>query len=211
MPMETRDKWIIIGTAGTLILGGLGLYLSNRKKGDSEQEYATVDTPVPAKPQIGAGEKVLLIGDSIGVGLESPLRKALGEHGVYLDAVVKSGASIRSLKSQAPFGGQYALVLVSLGTNDAAQANPSSEMPDAAEFFGKLVGARDVVWVYPPAFAGGTSPQAGKEAVEEIFRAYGISAAPITAASVMQDPSRLHPAPAGYADMAAQLAHVYLD
>lgn len=217
MPTPSRDKWIIIGTAGTLMLGAVGLYLTYKKNneasssgGERTPPSEEVPPPLPPRPTLVAGDKVLLIGDSIGVGLEGPLRKELGQHGVYLDAVVKTGASIQSTKSVAPMGGQYALVLISLGTNDAARQNPLLEMPDAAELFGKLVGAKDIVWVYPPAFAGGTSPEKGKEAVEEIFRAYSISAAPITAASVMQDPSRLHPAPAGYLDMARQLTHVYL-
>jgi lysophospholipase L1-like esterase len=205
--MLKKDTIMIIGTLGTIVLASAAAFGAYRAyKKDNEPS-----TPTPPPAVLSAGDRVLLLGDSIGVGLEGPLRHELGQHGVTLDAIVKSGASIRSMKDRAPLGAQYALTLISLGTNDAAQADPSSEEQDATEMFGRLVGSNEIMWIYPPAFAGGTSPEKGKEAVEDIFRNFGISAVPIQAASVMQDPSRLHPAPAGYAQMAKDIAHVFLE
>lgn len=101
--------------------------------------------------------RVLLVGDSLAVGLAGPLEQAARADGAAFAATVKGGTTTRHWAS----GSQSArlraalelgpdLVLVCLGTNDAA-SGPSAYRPDAAALVALLrADGRRVVWILPP-------------------------------------------------------------
>lgn len=159
-------------------------------------------------PLLQEGEPVLLLGDSIGVGLEAPLRAALLPRGHHLYASVERG---RSITAQAAHGLPAMdpiaeVALLSLGSNDP---NPDSEESALQSLKAKLEGlGMRVYWIVPPVFAKGTPAQLR---AENLFVRTGIP--PIETAtlpSVNSDPLGVHPTPAGYADYAAQIAAVLL-
>lgn len=110
-------------------------------------------------PPLSAGERVLLIGDSIGVGLTSPLRELLEARGVSLDAHPVSGWNAHRVR--ALLDGDPTLrgdvVVVSLGSNDWAGIPNGDDVKAIVDtVFAR--GARRVLWVLGPNFGLETPP-----------------------------------------------------
>ncbi len=139
--MNTRYVWGLVG------LGGLGAaiagFLARRAK-----------TPkfVPAAPS-----SILLVGDSLGVGLAEPLKSL----GLPLSSIAKEGTTIAYWLSLGKADLEHALkskptwVFVSLGTNDAYDSTNTPAKASAATSsfldlcFGVGAGAQ-VFWIGPP-------------------------------------------------------------
>lgn len=112
-------------------------------------------------PTLRAGDRVLLIGDSLAVGLTVPLRalakeqgiafQGIGVVGTRIDQWAKSEALLQALKTFQP-----TVVLVSLGTNDAYMMSPpdvgTRQKPYMEELLTKIEAAspRAIVWITPP-------------------------------------------------------------
>jgi hypothetical protein len=164
-------------------------------------------------PFVSSGGSVLLLGDSIGVGLDGPLSSDLAAQGVNTDASVTVGQSIRGqVAALGPPARQYKVVLLSLGSNDtaasSADGSTNSEGPDLQKIvdFYKPYGST-LLWIWPPSFIQGALTPA-QQGVAATFLAVGVSPVPIQGAlpSVASDPMKLHPTPQGYAAYAQQIA-----
>lgn len=143
---------------GGAVLGGLALLL---RKGSS------------SKPLVGPGDRVVLIGDSLGVGLRKPLGALAEAAGIPFAGQACGGTMIfqwvkeqtaypshdTSVAKRCAFGLAYirevkpTVVLISLGTNDAHASvdQIAKEQADVQTLIAAIqdMGARPV-WIDPP-------------------------------------------------------------
>jgi len=161
--------------------------------------------PMESAPLLSTGAPVLLLGDSIGVGIDAPLRALLLPAGHELISSVESGRSIRAQNGHGlpavPEGTRVALL--SLGSNDTN--NPDAEESDLRALAAKLEKLEiRPYWILPPSFAKGTAAQ---KRVINLFDRVGIPMLPVTKLpSVDSDPLGVHPTPTGYKEFAADIA-----
>jgi hypothetical protein len=160
----------------------------------------------PSGPVANASSSVVLLGDSIGVGLSSHLAKLVGGR---FEARVKTGRTAQGAVS-ALQGDEntFDFALLSLGSNDALL--DASHFPGAlaAMVSGLNMPVERIFWIVPPGFTynTGKSP-AGVAAFTQAMLDAGIRAiasSPVPPAP--DDPMRLHLAPSGYAQFAASIA-----
>lgn len=110
------------------------------------------------EPAIPRGENVLLVGDSLAVGMSKEFKVLAGKSGYvpYSHAVIGSTTSQwitwikKDLERIEP-----KLVVVSLGTNDAAAFESVRRNPEMFKEFAKIVEETDafLVWIGPPAIS----------------------------------------------------------
>lgn len=112
-------------------------------------------------PRVKRGEKLLLFGDSLAVGLAPPLGKLAGDNGVGFVGIGKVGSTIRDWSGQTALAAQLrtalaarpTVVLCSLGTNDEALTPDSAraELP-LVEPLIELVrsSGAELGWIGPP-------------------------------------------------------------
>jgi len=192
----STEAWIGIG------LSVVGLLVS----------IATLQSPEPPPPPIAQrlvdpGDHVLLFGDSIAEGLAVPLAERLGSYGSPLAVVAHRGDSITTLVQKATHElSAYKVIVLSVGSNDLLQA--PREVDALAHLLAALrqQGAL-VIWLVPPSFhADGLTPQ--QAAVVDLMRSQGVPLVPLRGPPVRTDldPMRIHPDPAGYRQLAAQIA-----
>lgn len=179
---------------GALIIGaGIAYWLWRKMRSETRSR------PPPR------GQNILLIGDSLAVGLGKPLLELARRDGATLSPLGVGGTRIptwaRGTKLTDAMLDRRSLVLVSLGTNDAAGNDQSIEdLPkDIAALLDRLEarGAR-VIWIAPPDMP--TLPRVGRvrllifDAVQDHPNAEYMPAT--------YDPPRtsdhIHPTPAGY-------------
>lgn len=147
------------------------------------------------------GSKVLLVGDSLGVGLKTPLARVADGRDYLLVGSPKSGSRApewvakltQQLAEERP-----ALVLVSLGTNDALAMNDPAEAPAVRELVQRAhaAGAK-VAWILPPVMPKRFEPGLST------FRAWAASSADFvldsTKTIVPRSSDEVHPLGDGYA------------
>lgn len=173
--------------------------------------YRSLNPDESPRPSVGRilnpGEHVLLVGDSIGEGLEKPLEKRLQTYGATLTAHTQRGATAKTWASKLEdHDGGYDVILLSLGTNDAAGV-PALQGPALDEMLAKLRsrGAK-VYWIWPPSFR-----YEGLSDTEEEFRQMmeerGVPPLELLGPQpdTSQDPMHVHPTPQGYDHLAAQV------
>lgn len=150
----------------------------------------------------------VLVGDSMGVGLTSPLRMA----GMPIHSIALQGTTVEYWTKQGAAALQAALatkpgaVLVALGTNDAF--NGDSYAPRASAAVDKLIVAiratgAEIYWISPPklpASYGGKAPSqavldAIREAVQKAPDVFWIESSDLT---IPRSADGLHPTGAGY-------------
>jgi lysophospholipase L1-like esterase len=120
------------------------------------------------RPLIKRGDRILLVGDSLSVGLNPPLRALAKEAGFEFAHIGKVGSLTNLWANEAEEGGQFSallrsfkptIVLVSLGTNDEwlPKYNPgksvlASQRQHVDKLMAKIRAAgAEVLWVGPPA------------------------------------------------------------
>lgn len=154
--MLTNRAWIYAGLAATTLTVGLVKLVSG--------------------PTLRRGDRVLLVGDSLAVGLSAPLGALCQENGIPFQALATVGTRIDQWAQSQPLTDalttfQPTIVLVSLGTNDAymlpqpGQDIGARQAPYMEALLTKIeqyphatdpgTGPRAIVWVSPP-----TLPQA---------------------------------------------------
>ncbi len=120
------------------------------------------------KPLIKKGDRILLVGDSLSVGLKFPMAalakeagyefKHLGKEGTAMNAWAADTSHGSSLNAELS-GWKPTIVLVSLGTNDEAikKYNPSADVvtqqsPYLPKLLAKIrASGATVLWIGPPA------------------------------------------------------------
>jgi lysophospholipase L1-like esterase len=108
-------------------------------------------------PKIKPGMKIFLLGDSLAVGLTTPLQTLAQEHRVGFQAMAKEGTRIDQwAQNAALFQAIQAfkpdLILVSLGTNDEYMKLDAYEKQGShiRTLLSKLRAFAPVVWIGPP-------------------------------------------------------------
>lgn len=155
--------------------------------------------PAAAQPKPPKPRRVVLIGDSLAVGLAKPLAAELGARGAALQVRAATGANAGAFtegSGASALGKLLAdfkpdVVLVSLGTNDTVPGAEALAKKLPARFaLLASVGAR-VAFLEPPALPWSREP---------IHQAAAYARAPlIVAPAIEQERDRIHPTGAGYA------------
>lgn len=138
--------------AGLVLAGGVGAaYLVSSRK----------------KPLLKQGDRILLVGDSLSVGLKFPLSALAKEAGFEFQHVGKEGTAMNAWAADTGHGASLngelsgwrpTVVLVSLGTNDEAikKYNPSADVvtqqtPYLTKLLAKVrASGAQVLWIGPP-------------------------------------------------------------
>lgn len=181
-------RWLL---GGLLIASGVGL--------------AALAT---RRPKITAASRVLLIGDSLALGLTTPMKQLAEESGVsgflghgIVNTRIPDWASSDWL-DQALADFQPTLILVSLGTNDE-KTSPGAvgrEEPAFHELLEKLQGSgAQVVWIGPPELPF------ERQGVSEMVRAFVPHYFDSEQLDIPRSPDGLHPNAAGYAGWAGAI------
>ena len=208
--MKPWRKEVVAGVGiglGALLLAAL--YVREKEKVDTL--WSAFKTCEPFSPP--PGTPVWLVGDSLGVGLTSPLRKQmLDRFSVSLSATPVQGHSTKQTLGHLPAGSLPAegLAIVSLGSNDAAGLVDPVSMKVLVDKL-SASGAR-VLWVVPPNFQLATPPLPATKAKQEAFldvlrtdsRVELLVPSDDVVASLGAD--RVHLPPVGHALLAKQVA-----
>lgn len=108
-------------------------------------------------PNIRPGQKVFLLGDSLAVGLSTPLSQIAKDHKVGFQSMAVSGTRIDQWANNAAMyqtvrDFQPDLILVSLGTNDEYMQLDarSKQAAPLRKLLGELRSVAPVVWIGPP-------------------------------------------------------------
>jgi lysophospholipase L1-like esterase len=168
-------------------------------------------------PTLRRGERLLLVGDSLSVGLAPPLGQLAKDNGVLFDAVGQVGTTVGQWAT--PGGAlntalrqklalKPAVVLVSLGTNDEALTLASAQKElggiDALVTLVRGSGAL-IGWIGPPKFLPGQSfkPNGFTAAIRQKVPAKDYF--PSEAYDIPRGGDNLHPTVRGYAGWAGQI------
>jgi lysophospholipase L1-like esterase len=185
---STRLPWIII--AGTFVVGLAGWAITSASKA----------------PMVRPGDRLLVIGDSLGVGLNKSM--AAGTPGaIAYDNISVGGTAIFQWARQSKLDQIRAkaptVVLVSLGTNDGFMDDPASEAKSLQKLLFELRAMNmRVVWLLPPQVA---APRL------DIVRAMVLEQVPARDVidseqwPVQLSGDGIHPTGAGYKDWSARI------
>lgn len=164
---------------------------------------------------IAAGQRVLLIGDSLSLGLASPLRTLARAEGVQFDSAGQSGSVLSqwggsgglNATLQQKLAANPTVVIVSLGTNDAylSPASAQAEVPQLDNLISQIqASGAKLAWIGPPSLPpiyNNNRPDFG------ILNTIKGKVTPYFASDqyVFPRSDTLHPTGTGYADWAAKL------
>lgn len=191
-----------------LSLAALGLavvVIAAQKDAPAVEDGQVIVPDHPVGP-VPANASVLLLGDSIAVGIDKHLQKLVS--GPY-EARVKVGRTVAgvigALHGDEP---TWDVILLSAGSNDAL-TNPAAFAQTIDTLIEKTGGdASRIFWIVPPGFTYSTSKNLdGAAAFTDAMNQAGIrvvSTSPVPPAP--DDPMRLHLAPSGYHAFAQAIA-----
>ncbi len=150
--MLTNRAWIYVGL-GAATLTAVGL------------------VELLGAPTLRPGDRLLLVGDSLAVGLSAPLGALCRDSGIPFQAIATVGTRIDQWAESQPLSDALAafqptIVLISLGTNDAymlpqkGQDIGARQAPYMEQLLSKIeqytrstdygMGPRAIVWISPP-------------------------------------------------------------
>lgn len=162
-------------------------------------------------PKIKAGERLLLVGDSLAVGLTPPMRALAGEGHVSFDSLALSGSRIDQWAASNKLTEKLRtfrpnVVLVSLGTNDAYGTGTEALRRAASSLEVLLAkiraGGAEVAWIGPPSL-----PKAPNSKVLAMLKTSIESSHyfPSEAYAIPRAPDGIHPTLKGYAGWAGAI------
>lgn len=155
--------------------------------------------------------RVVLVGDSLAVGLARPLAAELKAQGIELRTCAKGGANAGQFTEPGGFGTlglaellstfKPELVLASLGTNDTAPGSSvRAKLPARFALLRERVsaGGARLIFLEPPPLPWSRVPihQAAQAAPASV----------LLAPAIAQEPDHIHATPAGYAAWAKHIA-----
>lgn len=199
--MASQRAWIYAGL-GAAALAAVGL------------------VEILSGPTLRSGDRILLIGDSLAVGLSTPLRALAKDHNVPFQALGVVGTRIDQWAKSEPLRllletFKPTIVLVSLGTNDAYMRPPPDVGVRQAPFLDELlkkieaVGPRAIVWIMPPKLpVAALSLPSVRALIETAKQALGkprIALFPSERLTIPRGPDEIHPVVSGYAAWAGAL------
>ena len=156
-------------------------------------------------PHIQAGEtRLLLVGDSLAVGLSTPFKDMAQKSNVAFASLAKVGTRMDQWAKNADLTTalttfQPTLILVSLGTNDASML-PASAMSIATPALTTLLArlratGAEVVWIGPPTLPAAKSPQVLDLIRSTLDKKHSFPSEQLV---IPRGPDQLHPALKGY-------------
>lgn len=164
---------------------------------------------------VHAGQRVVLLGDSIGVGIAHPLEQSLADAGVGFSSQAVQGWTVAKVLAAYQASDATADVAVlSVGSNDTALADPAKEADAAKDLVALCLarGARRILWVAPPNFQIDPPPPPATKAKQEVFHDLMDAASPqleviVPSADVVRQlgADRIHLPPAGYRLLASEI------
>ena len=168
-------------------------------------------------PTLKPGDRVLLIGDSLAVGLAVPLGSLCKDHKLAFQGIGKIGTRIDQWANSADLAAAIevfkpTVILVSLGTNDAYMMAPPEPADRQAQAFVDLLGrlegsgARAIVWLEPPTLPPAAKGLPGIRAlIESGRRRARVSIYASQKLTLPRGPDGIHPVASGYALWAGSL------
>lgn len=201
--MEAEKKsWLYTGLA---LVAGVGLVSILAAPGTAHASAA--QTGASSQKSDAAPKRMLLLGDSLAVGLGPPLKKLAASKGIGVAHDGKVGTTSAAWAHGQSLAADLArdnfdTVLVSLGTNDMAGSWTAEQV---ASYMGAIVdavqkrGAR-VVWVAPPRM-----PTLREEAVRKAIASLGVAVFPSDALEIPRGGDKIHPTAIGYAGWAGAI------
>ena len=188
--MRSNRAWILTGVA--LAAGvGVAYVLSGRRI------------------QLTGGDRILLIGDSMGVGLAPHLAGLARDEGIEFRSIAVGGTTIRDWTAgsqAAALRGALAafdptVVLVSLGTNDEYLSEASlAEEHEHLEALLDELGGLAVAWIGPPSL-----PLKDDGDARAMIRETSVPYFASDRLDIPRSPDQLHPTVAGYGAWAGML------
>lgn len=150
-PWLAKNPLLAVAGAATLVLGAVFV---SRATAPSESSGDPGDGGTAAS-LLPPGGRVLVAGDSLGVGITAPMKKLAAAAGSELEGHAVVGSRIdqwddETIDNFLSFG--PAVVVLSLGTNDMKMFDPATKQaPRAASLIARIraAGAK-VAWVVPP-------------------------------------------------------------
>jgi lysophospholipase L1-like esterase len=217
--MRTWQKWTL-GLAGFGIVTGALVVARGARKQPSSLPLT------PPTPVLNIGDTVLLVGDSIGVGIGPALKPLLAQHGVSLVSYAHQGdaaGATANLILQNGVPQRQRMMIASLGSNDAA-GNANSPINALRMIRSKAVridgpsGQQPLPvplwWLEPPSFQLPASkvPSPANVSKQKQFRdaidssSFDASVAPDSDVMAQIAGDRIHLTPTGYKLYAEQIA-----
>lgn len=200
--MESFERNLLL-----IAVAGLLAWLALRPASPS----VPVPPPVPGPPVPNgllacppAGTRVLLLGDSLAVGMDQPMQSLAAQCGVAFLGQAKVGTSVTQWSKESWIGPALDLarpnvVLVSLGANDFGRNDAANVQASTSSLVSRIrsYGAR-VFWMAPP-----TMPFEDKVGAEAAWKAaVGSDWFDAAVLDIPRSPDRIHPTGAGYRTMA---------
>lgn len=163
----------------------------------------TSDASGASPPHVSPDASVVLLGDSLGVGLAPHLQKLMT--GLFDARVMTGRTAAGALQALQGDEHTFDVKLLSLGSNDAL-LDPAGFRAALTMLVSQL--GPGAYWIVPPGFTYGTTKNpAGAQAFADTMTSLGVPAlatSPVPPAP--DDPMRLHLSPAGYEAFAEEIA-----
>ncbi len=170
-------------------------------------------------PSLKAGDRVLLVGDSLAVGLTVPCGSLAREHGITFKALAIVGTRIDQWASSSDLAQTLAtfqptIVIISLGTNDAYMMGPPDPGQRQAPYLDKLLSLlesavpRAIVWLQPPTLPPAATALASIRTLIDSARRRvrtPVFVFQTQKLSLPRGPDGIHPVASGYAQWAGAL------
>lgn len=206
--MDPKKRTWLLG--GLALVSGAGLVLAVERTRLAERPPAQGLGPKPPQPSPALPPRrnlvrVLLIGDSLAVGLNVPLQRLATDAGTSLRGRGKQSTTITdwdhgTVLSEELAAFRPSVVLFSIGTNDMKMFHPEGEAPALARILKTVRDAgAELVLILPPTMP---FPDAG---VRGMLAASGARGYPSTALTIQRGPDHIHPTALGYAGWSGAL------
>ncbi len=179
-------------------------------------------------PTLRPGDRILLIGDSLAVGLATPLGALAKDKGLAFQAIATVGTRIDQWAQSQPLKDALesfkpTIVLISLGTNDAYMLPPPDVGVRQAPYMDALLtaiasgwthtddlglGPRAIVWIAPPTLpdaAVSLAPVRALIADQAALLHRRISIFPSDRLTLARGPDNIHPVVSAYAAWAGAI------
>ncbi len=168
-------------------------------------------------PTLRPGDRVLLLGDSLAVGLSVPFGSLCKDHGIAFQSLAIVGTRIDQWASSADLARTLetfrpTVIVVSLGTNDAYMKGPPDPGQRQAPHLDKLLTLleaahpRAIVWLQPPSLPpAATALSSIRQLIDTVRRRSHAFIFQSQKLALPRGPDGIHPVASGYAQWAGAI------